>query len=52
MSSYIFGNDAETYKFKAKDCELNAASLCLGNVSKDFSVGNMKKIESYEYAYG
>ena len=26
------------YKFKSKDSEINAASLCLGNVSKDFSV--------------
>ena len=30
-------------KFKAKDSEIVANPLCLGNISKDFSVGNMKK---------
>ena len=30
-------------KFKAKDSEIVAAPLCLGNISKDWSVDNMKK---------
>ena len=30
-------------KFKAKDSELDSNILCLGNISKDFSVSNMKK---------
>ena len=30
-------------KFKAKDSEILANPLCLGNISEDFSVGNMKK---------
>ena len=33
----------EIYKFKAKDSEIVASPLCLGNISKDFSVDNMKK---------
>ena len=42
-NSYVFANDTEIYKFKAKDSEIVAAPLCLGNVSKDWSVDNMKK---------
>ena len=42
-NSYLFANDTEIYKFKAKDSEIVAAPLCLGNVSKDWSVDNMKK---------
>ena len=32
VNSYIFVNNAEIYKLKAKDSEINAATLCLGNV--------------------
>ena len=39
----MFVNGTEIYKFKAKDSEIVAASLCLGNISKDWSVYNMKK---------
>ena len=42
-SSYLFVNGTEIYKFKAKDSEIVASSLCLGNISKDFSVDNLKK---------
>ena len=42
-NSYLFVNDTEIYKFKAKDSEIVATSLCLGNMSKDWSVDNMKK---------
>ena len=31
------------FKFKAKDSEINSYELCLGNISKDWSIGNMKK---------
>ena len=41
--SYLFVNGIEFYKFKAKDSEMVASPLCLGNISKDFSVDNMKK---------
>ena len=51
MKSYIFVNGAEIYKFTGRDPEINAASLCLGNVSKDFSAHNMKKTGLYRYVY-
>ena len=31
------------HKFKAKDSEIVASPLCLGKISKDFSVDNMNK---------
>ena len=36
VNSYLFVNGAETIKFKAKDSEIAANSLCLGNISEDF----------------
>ena len=42
-NSYLFVNCTKTYKFKAKDSEIVATPLCLGNISKDWSVDNMKK---------
>ena len=42
-NSYLFVNGTGIYKFKAKDSEIVAAPLCLGNISKDWSVDNMKK---------
>ena len=50
-SSYLFVNDTKIIKFKAKDSEINAIPLCLGNISKYFSVDNMKKTEFYGYVY-
>ena len=42
-NSYLFVNGIEIYKFKAKDSEIVAPPLCLGNISKDWSTDNMKK---------
>ena len=42
-NSYSFVNGTEIYKFKAKDSEIVATPLCLGNISKDFSIDSMKK---------
>ena len=39
---YLFANGVEIYQFKAKDFEINGTLLCFGNVSKAFSVDNMK----------
>ena len=50
-NSYLFVSRAEIYKFKAKDSEIVAAPLCLGNISKDWSVDNMKKAEFNGYVY-
>ena len=46
-NSYLFVNDADINKFKAKDSEIAATPLYLGNISKDFSVDDMKKKQDY-----
>ena len=46
-NSYLFINGTEICKFKAKDSEIDPYPLCLGNISKDFSVDNMKKTGLY-----
>ena len=47
----LFVNSTKIYKFKAKDSEIVATPLCLGNISKDFSVDNMKKKRIKGYVY-
>ena len=47
----MFVNGTEIYKFKAKDSEIVASPLCLGNISKDWSVDNMKKTGFNGYVY-
>ena len=42
-NSYLFVNDKEIHKFKAKNSEIVATPLCPGNISKDWSIDNMKK---------
>ena len=42
-NSYLFVHGKEIHKFKAKDYEIVATPFCLGNISKDWSVDNMKK---------
>ena len=41
-NSYLSVNGTETIKFNAKDSEIVATPLCLGNISKERSVDNMK----------
>ena len=50
-SSYLFVTGTEIIKFKAKDVEIVARPLCLGNISKDFAVDNMKKTGLNGYFY-
>ena len=47
----MFANGKEIYKFTAKDSEINPHELCLGNISKDWSIENMKKASLKGYAY-
>ena len=47
----MFVNGTETYKFKAKDSEIVPSPLCLGNISKDWSVDNMKRTRFTGYVY-
>ena len=42
-NSYLFVNGTKIYNFKAKDSEIVATPLCLGNISKDWSADNIKK---------
>ena len=44
-NSCLFVNGTEIIKFKAKDSEIVAAPLCRGNISKDWSVGNIKGLD-------
>ena len=50
-NSYIFVNGVKTHKFKTKVSKTNAAPLCFGNASNDFSVDNMQKNGLYWYVY-
>ena len=50
-NSYLFVNGTEIYKFKAKDSEIVASPLCLGNISKDWSTDNMKRTGFNGYIY-
>ena len=43
-NSFFFVNATKVYQFKAKTYEIKDYALRLGNVSKDFTVNNMKKI--------
>ena len=43
VNSYLFVNGTEIYKSKAKDSEIVASPLCLGNISKDWAADNIKK---------
>ena len=50
-NSYLFVNGTEIYKFKAKESEISLGSICIGNISKDWSVENMKRTGSTGYVY-
>ena len=50
-NSYLLVNGREMIKFKAKNSEIVEDPLCLGNISKDFSESNMKKIGLYGSVY-
>ena len=50
-NSYLFVNGTEIIKFEAKNSEIVANPLCLGNISKDWSTDNMKKTGFTGYVY-
>ena len=50
-NSYLFVNGTEIYKVKAKDSKIVPSSLCLRNISKDWSVDNMKRTGLTGYVY-
>ena len=49
--NYLFVNSTEIYKFKAKHLEIVSGPLCLGNISKGWSIDNMKKTGFNGYVY-
>ena len=50
-NNYLFLNSTEIHNFKAKDSQIVLTPLCLGNISKEFSVDNMKKTGLNGYVY-
>ena len=50
-NSDLFVNGTESYKFKAKDSEILVRPIYLGNISKDWSVDNMKRTRFTGYVY-
>ena len=50
-NSCLFVNGTEIYKFKAKDSEIVASSLCLGNILQDWSTDDMKATGLNVYVY-
>ena len=44
-NSFLFVNATKVYQFKAENSEIKDYALCLGNVSKYFTINNMKKYD-------
>ena len=42
-NSFLFVNATKIYQFKAKDFEIKDYELCLGNISNNFKINNLKK---------
>ena len=44
-NGFLFVNATKIYQFNAKSSEVKPYILCLGNISKDFTIDNMNKTE-------
>ena len=44
-NSFLYPNCVKLYELKAKYSGINPHPLCLGNISKIFTVDNMKKLD-------
>ena len=42
-NSFLFVNATKIYQFKAKNSEIKYYTLCLGNISKYFTINDMKE---------
>ena len=42
-NSFLFVNATKINQFKAKNSEIKNYALCLGNISKEFTINNIKK---------
>ena len=47
-NSFLFVNAVKIYQFKVKDSEIKPYPSCLGNISKDFTIDNIKKTDLKE----
>ena len=47
----MFVDGIDIFRFKAIDSEIVATPLCLGNISKDWSVDNMKQTGFNGFVY-
>ena len=47
-NSYLFVNGTKIINFKRKDLGILPHPLCLGNISKEWSLDNMKKRDSID----
>ena len=43
INSFLFVKATKLYQFKPKNSEIKDYTLYLGNISKDFTINNMKK---------
>ena len=43
INSFLFVSATKIHQLKAKDFEIKDYAVCLGNISKDFTINNMKK---------
>ena len=50
-NSYLFVNGTEIIKFKAKLSEIVVTPLCLRNISKDWSIDDVKRTGLKVYVY-
>ena len=50
-NSYLIANVTEIYKFKSKCSEIVSCPLWLGNISKDWSIDNMRKTGLNGYVF-
>ena len=50
-NGYLLVNRTEIIKFKSQDPEILPYPLCLGNISREWSVDDMKKTGLNGYAY-
>ena len=50
-NSYLLVNGTKIYKFKAKGSKVFVVPICLGNISKEWSIDNMKRAGFTGYVY-
>ena len=48
---FLFANAVKVRQCKAKDLEIKPYPLCLGNISNNFTIDNLKKTELNRYVH-